>query len=352
MTNIYLKLKKMKMKKLFHKTYILVLMLLAISCSTDETSDAVSNAIPVMRNQQFDVLENIEKFTTIAKLEASDPDGDKLTFQLKSDIDLTVDSTTGEIKTTANSFLDYETVTTHTFNVTVSDGKGGETTAPITLNVLDVDDGPLTNLQKSFVDEYIYVTYNLSPNSSGGELSQKWKDEVKLFIEGNLTTNYKQMVAGYLEEFNSLITDGTTLTLVDTVDESNVHLILGPPHLIKNVWPDMFNIIENSQYEGYAMHNWNSSNYIYKGRIWVESTRKNIFIHELGHILGLGHASDPYCVFENSSFMCSSARASEFNTFDIEIIKALYHPNTTVGLTQIEMRVLIEEYIIENSILQ
>lgn len=342
----------MKTQKLFHKAYILGLVLLAISCSTDETSDAVPNAIPVMRNQQFDVPENIGKFTTIATLEATDSDGDELTFELKSDIEFTVDPTTGEIKTTGISILDYETETTLIFHVGVSDGKGGEATATITINVLDVDDGPLTDLQKNFVDEYIYLTYKLSPTANGGELSEKWQDEVKLFIEGDFTPNYKQMVAGYLEEFNSLITDGTTLTLVDTVDESNVHLILGPPSSIQHIWPDMFNIIENSYYQGYAMYRTNSSHYIFNGRMWVDSTRKNIFIHELGHILGLGHTSNLYCDFENSSFMCSVALAFEFNTFDIEILKALYHSSTTVGLTQIEMRVLIEEYVMENSILQ
>lgn len=131
------------------------------------------------------------------------------------------------------------------------------------------------------------------------------------------------MVAGYLQEFNSPITDGTTLTLVDAVDESNVHLILGPSPSIQHIWPDIFNIIENSNYEGYAIYRTNSSNYIFSGRIWVDSTRKNIFIHELGHILGLGHTSSLYCNIETSSFMCSATPAFEFNTFDIEIIKAL-----------------------------
>ena len=196
------------------------------------------------------------------------------------------------------------------------------------------------------------MTYKSSPTSNGGELSEKWQDEVKLFIEGDFLPDYKQIVAGYLEEFNSLITDGTRINLVDTFGESNVHLIVGPPSSIQYLWPDMFNIIQNSYYNGYALYNTNSSHYIVKGRIWMESTTKNLFFHELGHILGLGHASDPYCSIGNSSIMCSSVQASEFNSFDIEIIKALYYPSTTVGLTQTEMRISIEEYIMENSILK
>lgn len=347
--------KKMKTQKSFRKVYILGLVIIAISCSTDEVSNplpnAIPNAIPFMENQQFEVPENIDDLTTIANLEATDSDGDDLTFKLESDIDLTVNPSSGEVKTTMNSILDYETETALSFDVSVKDNKGGEKTATITINVLDVDDGPLTNLQKSFVDEYIYLTYKLSPTASGGSLSEKWQDEVKLFIEGNITTNYQQMVESYLEEFNSFITDGTTLTLVNTVEESNVHLIMGPPSSIQVIWPDMFSLIENSSFKGYALYNTNSNYYIFNGRIWVNSSGTSIFIHELGHILGLGHTSNQYCDSEPLSFMCS-VTAPEFNIFDLEIIKALYHSGTTVGLTQIEMSMLIEEYVLENSILQ
>lgn len=341
----------MKTQKLFLKAFILGLMLIAVSCSTDDASDPILNNPPVIENQQFDVPEDIGGLTTIANLVASDLDGDTLTFKLESDIDLTVNPSTGEVKTTINSILDYETDTTFSFNVSVKDGKGGKATATITINVLNVEDGPFTNLQKNFIDEYIYVTYNLSPTSNGGSRSVKWRNELKLFIDGDITANYQQTVASSLEEFNVLITDGTTLNRVNTLEESNVHLILGPPSSIEYIWPDMFSLIENSSYQGYAMYTSNNNNYIYKGRIWVNTSGKGIFIHELGHILGFGHASSLYCDNGDRSYMCSSV-AQEFNTIDVEIIKALYHPGTAVGLTQTEMRMLIEEYVLANSILQ
>ncbi|MCK0144740.1 cadherin domain-containing protein [Arenibacter sp. F26102] len=343
----------MKMQKLLPKVYVLGFILFVISCSTDETSDPdpIPNNIPVMTNQEFDVPEDLGKLKTIGILEATDADNDNLTFQLESDIDLLVNSSTGEIKTTANSILDYENETTLNFNVSIKDNKGGKKTATITINVLDVDDGPLTNLQKSFINEYVYLTYKLSPTSSGGSLSEKWQNEVKLFIEGNITTAYQQMIESFLEEFNALITDNTTLTLVSSLEESNVHLILGAQSSIQQIWPDMFNLVSDSNLQGYALYNANANNHIIEGRIWVNNTNKGIFIHELGHILGLGHTSNQYCDNGGRSFMCS-APAPEFNTFDVEIIKALYHSGTSVGLTQTEMRMLIEEYIIENSILQ
>ncbi len=339
----------MKTPKLFQKIFTIGLILLAISCSTD--SDPTPNSNPVMTNQEFDVPEDLGNLKTIGILEATDADDDNLTFQLESDIELLVDSSTGAIKTTENSILDYENETTLSFNVSVKDNKGGKKTATITINVLDIEDGPLTNLQKSFVDEYIYLTYKLSPTASGGTLSEKWQNEVKLFIDGNINTTYQQMIESRLDEFNALITDGTTLTLVNTFEESNIHLISGLQSSIQQVWPDMFNLITGSTFQGYALYNTDASNHIFKGRIWVNNQDVDIFIHELGHILGLGHTSNQYCENGDVSFMCSGT-APDFNTFDVEIIKALYQSDTSVGLTQTEMRMLIEEYIIENSILK
>lgn len=126
---------------------------------------------------------------------------------------------------------------------------------------------------------------------------------------------------------------------------------MGPTSSVQQTWPDMFDLIANSSFSGYALYNTDVNYHIFKGRIWVKSTGTSIFIHELGHILGLGHTSNLYCSGENPSFMCS-ATADDFNLFDEEIIKALYHSDTIVGLNQTEMRMLIEDYIIENSILQ
>jgi hypothetical protein len=66
----------------------------------------------------------------------------------------------------------------------------------------------------------------------------------------------------------------------------------------------------------------------------------------------MGHSSSQYCGDGNISIMCSSAKATRLNWLDLEIIKALYNSDTMVGLTQTEMRILIEEYVKNNSILQ
>lgn len=331
-----------------------MIFLLVLSCSTEEDSVIIDepvpqNAVPIMANQQFEVSENVGSFKTIATIVASDQDDDRLTFRLESDIDLVVRSTTGDISTKSNSILDYETSPTISFVVSVSDSKGAKKEATITLNVLDVDDGPLTNFEKSFIDEYIYLTYKLSPTASGGAVSEKWQGEVKLFMEGDLPTDYQQTIQAYLDEFNSFLSDGTNILLVDTQEESNVHLIVGPSSSVINEWSDMYSFIKEGSFTGFALYDSNGSYNIFNGRIWMEYGNEALFKHEFGHIIGLGHTSDTYCDGQTWSVMCPGA-ASEFNTFDREIIKALYRTETPVGLTQGEMRTLVTAYLLQGDI--
>ena len=340
----------MNTQKLVQKLGILGLIVLTFSCSNEEVLNLTLNTTPVITDQQFDVLEDIGQSKIIGRIKAIDADGDNLTFKLESDVDLIIDSSTGEVRTTVKSFFDYETNMTIRFDVRVTDDKGASSIATITINVLDVYEGPLNSLQKRFLDEYIHVSYNLAV---GRSLSEKWEGEIRIFLDGNITSDYQQMVMASIEEFNSYFTDGTTIKLVNTLETSNVHLIMGPKSLVEPIWPDMFDLIEYIDNIGYALYDRTFGNNICKGRIWVDlSGSQGLFIHELGHIIGLGHSSDNYCGNkESTSFMCSET-APEFSPFDREIIKALYHPGTLVSLRQNEMRTLITGYIIENAILE
>ena len=84
-----------------------------------------------------DVDENVAAGTEIYDANATDPDGNTLTFSLSGAdaADLTIDAATGEVFVTNSP--DFETEASYEFTVTVSDGAGGTDTQDVVVTVND-----------------------------------------------------------------------------------------------------------------------------------------------------------------------------------------------------------------------
>ncbi len=211
----------------------------------------------------------------------------------------------------------------------------------------------LTAVELEFLEEYEYVTFNLSPTSFGATVNEKWQSDIKLFLDGNISDAYRTDVSNALTPFNSLFgVNGPSSSLVNTLEASNVHLIFGEKSAIENIWPDMFDAIGSANFQGYALYNRDQNFNITRGRIWVRTPSIPLFNHELGHIIGLGHASPGYCgntISSNESFMCSFLK-EEFSSFDNAMIQTLYSPETEVGKTFPELRPIIENLLLSGKI--
>lgn len=216
------------------------------------------------------------------------------------------------------------------------------------------DDNPpreLTEEQLLFIEEYEYVTFNFSPTSSGGSVNEKWIGEVSLFLDGDITSEYGQIINQEIAELNTYFTDGTSISLVDSLLDADVHLYLGNEEDIQNLWADMYPLISAGQFQGYALYN-GGGGQIVNGRIWVKNMGMPIFRHELGHILGFGHASDTYCDNdgpEERSYMCSSL-AQEYSSFDRAMFRMLYHPDILPGITFEQLRPEVERLLLSDEI--
>ena len=104
----------------------------------------VNDNSPVITSSNEYSLE--ENTTAVGQATATDADGDGIAFSITSESDISIDNSSGVIY--FNTAPDYETATSHSAILTVSDG-AFTSSQEITISVTDADEGPpqLTNLK-------------------------------------------------------------------------------------------------------------------------------------------------------------------------------------------------------------
>ncbi|WP_108247070.1 BspA family leucine-rich repeat surface protein [Muricauda brasiliensis] len=112
----------------------------ATSTDSFTVSTETLNQAPEMTDQNFSILENHVAGESMGAIEAADADGDALTFELtENDNDLFAVFESGVLTLAEGKTLDYETATSHSITVSVTDGKES-VEATITITVEDVNE--------------------------------------------------------------------------------------------------------------------------------------------------------------------------------------------------------------------
>ncbi|MCD8448107.1 DUF2927 domain-containing protein [Tenacibaculum dicentrarchi] len=178
----------------------------------------------------------------------------------------------------------------------------------------------------------------------------KWTKEISIFLDGNITSEYKKVVKEVLDTYNPLFSDGTKISLVKSAKESNVHLYNSTKDELASFWSDIYSYTGGAI--GYGTTSWSSSyageRIINEGRIWVETgSNTSLLFHELGHVLGLGHSSDKYC---SSSVMCGVPTANTLSAFDKAMIKIRYHSDVKSDTSFEEMKPVIEKLLLNKEV--
>lgn len=138
------------------KTKILIPVILSLfaiisSCSDDEIPQV--NSTPKFLAQEFTVSEDIPSNQEIGKLQATDLDGDSVTFSIfLNDNDLFQVSADGSLSLVDGKQLDFETSTQHTITVTASDGDR-QTDSKVTIIVENIID-TMAEEPASFVTQW------------------------------------------------------------------------------------------------------------------------------------------------------------------------------------------------------
>ncbi len=338
---------------LMKKFFFVIPLSMLFACSTDsdeikeEVQKEVDNNQPTINVQSLAIDEHSEGGSSVGTITAADSDNDELTFTIDSESGLEIDENSGEITLGASLILDYEVNQILPFTVSVFDGKAiVEQDFELTIN--DIDEYELlTTEQKEIISYYQYLTLWQAPTNSPLENSSRWMAPMKLYLDGQITAQFRADVETVLEEYNEIFENSDfSISLVENLEESNAHLFFGETSDIENLWADMFEIIDGQSYAGYAMTE-NNSSILSDTRMWVSNPIPVLFKHEMGHALGFGHSEK--CDTENS-FMCSSIDADhDFLEMEKTIISYAYDNEMEAGLTGNEIEaVLANKMILED----
>jgi len=334
------------MKKLVY----LISAILIASCSSD--SDEIKNEIqqedennqPQINDQAFQVNEHSAAGTSIGSVSATDIDGDELTFTIDNESGLEINEETGELSLGNNLTLDFESVESLAFTVSVFDGKS-IVEKDFTLNISNVNEFDLlTEDQKQTVTYFKYLTLWQGPHNTEIDQISKWGEPMKIFLDGTISNEFKTNVENVLEELNDLTANGSfTISLVETLGESNAHLFFGEASELETLWPDMYEIVNGQTYSGYASTSGTIAA-IQSARIWISNPIEVLFKHELGHSIGLGHSDQ---CDTDKSFMCSTI-APEHTVLPMEqaILKYLYSDEIPGGLAEADIQATLANLIL------
>ncbi|MFC4095191.1 zinc metalloprotease [Euzebyella saccharophila] len=353
------------MKKIF---YPLLLFFIA-SCSTDSTNsfnDTVlentdseltpeeteenpetepqdQNTAPVLNLETYLINEHASPATSIGFIQANDAEGDEITYSISSEVDIEINETTGELSVGPDLQLDFETMPSIEFMVSVFDG-ATITEENFELIVEDIDETALLTPEETDLISYFqHLVYWKGHANTPVERNQKWATTMKIYLQGTISNEFAATVEDVMTEYNEIFKDGFNIVTEENESESNATVFYGSEAELENVWPDMYEIVKDGGYSGYAITPSNAHQ-LSNSRIWISNPAAVLFKHELGHALGFGHSNK--CQNENS-FLCSQISTdNDFLPEELSIIRYAYHDRLQEGLTETEAEAVLADIIV------
>jgi len=178
------------------------------------------------------------------------------------------------------------------------------------------------------------------------QISKKWVDPMKIFVDGNPQQNHIDELVKIIEEINRYATDGFYMEIVHRSELANYHIFFGsgidyidlyqaiPELVISN--NGLFTVYSNQKFQ------------ITHGHMYVNLSV--LSIEEQLHILreeltqSLGLANDIKYYFE-SIFYDQPSRIRTYSDQDIEVIRLLYHPKLIAGLHESNVQSVLESIL-------
>lgn len=307
---------------------LLLIVLFVFSACSDSSEPVFQPTLTVVGlnetlNQRPEPNQSLGSISVISNIE-------EISYELideSLDNALMVDANTGEVFVKDESLYDINNVSSITGEVEVTAGESiGIATITIRLKVSDV-------IISYFKD--VALGFELG-NSS--EITRKWGSQMKIYVAGTTNSTLMAKLERSINDINTLATDGFSIALVSSQSQSNTYFYFGTKSEYESLFPGtdvgtnwgLFNV-------------WWNSDVINQARIFVDTERPSIaqqeslILEELTQALGLGKDSPKYT---NSIFYETSTNggfATEYSDLDKELVRLLYHPEMTVGLTSTQV---------------
>lgn len=207
-------------------------------------------------------------------------------------------------------------------------------------------DGEVAYHMKKYLINYFKSIAIGSEFGDKTRVIKKWRTPMKIHVGGEPTDAHLNELELIINEINGYVTDGFSIeTVTDSLD-SNFYIYFGSGSNYAKKYSYLAQLIVENKGLFTFFHD--SDFWIYKGHMYVDTERS--FIEEQRHILreeltqSIGLANDiPHDSF--SIFYDKPSSTTEYSTFDIEVIRLLYHPAIIAGLGEDNVQSSLESLL-------
>lgn len=177
-------------------------------------------------------------------------------------------------------------------------------------------------------------------------ITRKWNSEVNISIGGEPSDELINELEKIKTEINELATDGFKINIVNNSSQSNYYIFFGSGSDYAQLYPDQANLVDSNW--GLFSVFFNNQNQLISGQMYVDINRanlaeqKHLLREELTQSLGLARDSQKY---PESIFQSAWTTTTEYTSMDSDLIRLLYHPDMSIGLTEDQVDVVLKEIL-------
>ncbi|WP_420575352.1 DUF2927 domain-containing protein [Ekhidna sp.] len=181
------------------------------------------------------------------------------------------------------------------------------------------------------------------------KITRRWNNDMKIYVGGNPTSELLSELDIIVKDINGLTASGFSVEIVNDSVQSNFYIHFGSGASYSEIFPSQSNLIDSNW--GLFTIFWNGSSELYTGYMYVDIFRANSI--EQKHLLreeltqSLGLARDSFLYSESIFQQAFSTKVIEYSKIDKDLIRLLYHPKMSVGLSANQVDGVLRNILLE-----